>query len=106
MTGPHPPATDSLYATFTGAELRAGRPRIAFCHGLFGQGKNWTTIARRLGDAYSCALIDMPNHGRSGWTEELGYPAMSDQLAGFLAGHGDRPWVLVGHSMGAKIAMI
>jgi pimeloyl-ACP methyl ester carboxylesterase len=99
------PRTAALYATFTGAAIDSGRPRIAFCHGLFGQGRNWTSIARRLGDAYSCALIDMPNHGRSAWTDELSYPAMADQLAAFLAGHGEQPWIVVGHSMGGKIAM-
>jgi esterase len=99
------PPPGSLFATFTGAELSAGRPRIAFCHGLFGQGRNWTSIARRLGDRYSCALVDMPNHGRSPWTADLSYPGMADQLAAFLAGTGRRPWILVGHSMGGKIAM-
>ena len=26
-------------------------PRVAFLHGLFGQGRNWSTIAKALGDA-------------------------------------------------------
>lgn len=94
-----------LHATLTGAPIGAGRPRVAFCHGLFGQGRNWTTIARRLGDAYSCALVDMPNHGRSDWTDDADYPATADRLAAFLRAHPGRPWILVGHSMGGKIAM-
>ena len=80
------------------------RPRIAFCHGLFGQGKNWTTIGRQLAADYTVALIDMPDHGRSPWTEELSYPGMAALLADDLD-HADRPWTVVGHSMGGKIAM-
>ncbi len=94
-----------LYASYTGAAVDAGRPLVAFCHGLFGQGRNWTTIARRLGDDCTCALIDMPNHGRSDWTDDVGYPAMADRLATFLRAGAARPWILVGHSMGGKVAM-
>lgn len=97
-----------LFATVLGDHPH--RPRIAFCHGLFGQGKNWTTIGRQLAGDYTVALVDMPNHGRSPWTEELSYPGMAELLAGFLeapsTGSGNaRPWTLVGHSMGGKIAM-
>lgn len=80
---------------------------VAFCHGVFGQGKNWTSIAKALndgsGDPHRCVLLDMPNHGRSPWTDETSYPAMSDQVAAALEPEG--PLALVGHSMGGKIAM-
>lgn len=108
-----------LFATVLDQHPEQQHPRIAFCHGLFGQGKNWTTIGRQLADDYSIALVDMPNHGRSPWTGELSYPGMAELLADFLedpstgSGHrpsqssGDvRPWTLVGHSMGGKIAMM
>lgn len=87
-------------------------PLVAFCHGVFGQGKNWTTIARSLatGDPdhpHRALLIDMPNHGRSPWTDTLDYPTMADQVAETLVAQGaaERPLALVGHSMGGKIAM-
>ncbi|QDP97039.1 alpha/beta fold hydrolase [Microlunatus elymi] len=95
-----------LYATVLDQHPEGGRPRIAFCHGLFGQGKNWTTVAKQLSDDYAVTLIDMPNHGRSDWTDELSYPALADRLAGFLAdADGGEKWNVVGHSMGGKIAM-
>ena len=59
-------------------------PRVVFVHGLFGQGKNWTTIAKRLADDHRVLLVDMPNHGRSAWTETFDYPAAADQVAGLL----------------------
>ena len=82
-------------------------PRVAFCHGLFGQGRNWTQVAKGLTDIARPTLIDMPNHGRSGWTERHDYVAAADIVADTLADiDGDEPWALVGHSMGGKIAML
>lgn len=76
---------------------------IAFCHGLFGQGRNWTQIAKAFSADHRALLIDMPNHGRSEWTEEFAYPDLADRVASLLAS--DEPATLVGHSMGGKIAM-
>ena len=39
-------------------------PALVFCHGLFGQGRNWTAIGKQFTDAYSVRLVDLPNHGR------------------------------------------
>ena len=47
-------------------------PRLAFLHGLFGQGRNWTQIAKAVagpdGTGARCLLVDLPDHGRSPWT--------------------------------------
>ena len=54
-------------------------PRVAFLHGLFGQGRNWTQIAKALagpdGTGARCLLVDLPDHGRSPWTQEFSYEA-------------------------------
>ena len=54
-------------------------PRVAFLHGLFGQGRNWTQIAKALagpdGTGARCLLVDLPDHGRSAWSEEFSYEA-------------------------------
>ena len=78
--------------------------RIVFCHGLFGQGKNWTQAARQLAADHRVLLVDMPNHGRSAWTKEFDYLDMADSVAALLDA-GD-PVALVGHSMGGKVAML
>lgn len=82
-------------------------PRVAFCHGLFGQGRNWSTLGRRLGaEGYRVALPDLPNHGRSPWTDDVDYPAMAEAVGAALRRlGGDDPWTLVGHSLGGKTAM-
>jgi esterase len=87
-------------------QLGTAGPRVAFLHGLFGQGKNWTSIAKALADDYRLTLVDLPNHGRSGWTDEISYPGMAVAVAGLLAQLADGEQVcVVGHSMGGKVAM-
>ena len=84
-----------------------GERRVAYCHGLFGQGKNWGTVAGSTSDLATSTLVDMPNHGRSPWTEEFDYAQAADALAETLVGIDDSgSWTVVGHSMGGKIAMM
>ena len=85
-------------------------PHVVFLHGLFGQGKNWTSIAKVLADSYRVLLVDLPNHGRSAWTERVSYPevasAVGDLIDARRTEDGSRaPVAVVGHSMGGKVAM-
>lgn len=77
---------------------------VVFCHGLFGQGKNWTRIGKELAESHRVLLVDMPDHGRSVWTDEFDYLSAADQVAELLSA--DDPASVVGHSMGGKIAML
>ena len=79
-------------------------PPVVFVHGLFGQGKNWTTIAKGLADGHRVTLVDLPNHGHSPWTDRVDYLDMAGLLAAELEQFGE-PVTLVGHSMGGKVAM-
>ncbi|MGY2080689.1 alpha/beta fold hydrolase [Modestobacter sp. SYSU DS0657] len=80
-------------------------PRVVFVHGLFGQGRNWTTIAKALADdGHRVTLLDLPNHGHSPWTDRVDYGDMAEFVAAELALLGE-PVTLVGHSMGGKVAM-
>ncbi|GAA1436611.1 alpha/beta fold hydrolase [Microlunatus lacustris] len=81
-------------------------PRVLFLHGLFGQGKNWTTLGRSLSSVAQVTLLDLPDHGRSAWSEHLSYPAMAETIGDALAadGGGER-YAVVGHSMGGKVGM-
>ncbi|CAA9398123.1 MAG: Hydrolase, alpha/beta fold family [uncultured Nocardioides sp.] len=92
-------STSGLHVT----ELGSHGPRVAFCHGLFGQGRNWTQAAKALAADHRVSLIDMPNHGRSEWTEDFSYLAMADAVASLFTA--DDPVTLVGHSMGGKVVM-
>ena len=87
-----------------GRTLGEAGPRVVFLHGLFGQGKNWTTVAKGLSDRHRVTLLDLPNHGHSPWTDRVDYLDMAELVAAELAGYGE-PVTLVGHSMGGKVAM-
>lgn len=86
------------------SELGDSGSRIVFCHGLFGQGKNWTQIGKALAGDHRVSLVDMPNHGRSSWSPEFDFVDAADQVAELLSA--DDPAVLVGHSLGGKVAMV
>jgi esterase len=77
-------------------------PKILIAHGLFGSGRNWGVIAKRLSDQFHVICPDMRNHGASPWFDTQSYVDMADDLAELL----DGPTFVVGHSMGGKAAMV
>lgn len=81
------------------------RPPILIVHGLFGSGRNWGVIAKRLSDTRRVVTVDMRNHGDSPRETDQSYPEMAGDLAeviGALGGAAD----VIGHSMGGKAAMV
>ena len=78
--------------------------RVLFLHGLFGQGRNWTQIAKALAGSHRVTLVDLPDHGRSGWTDGFDLVEVADRIAGLVDEHD--PVALVGHSLGGKVAMV
>jgi pimeloyl-ACP methyl ester carboxylesterase len=86
-------------------------PRVAFLHGLFGQGRNWSQVAKAVagedGTRARCLLVDLPDHGRSAWTDEFSYETYAERVAATLDAEAPgEQWVLVGHSLGGKTAMV
>ena len=77
-------------------------PTLLIAHGLFGSGRNWGVIAKRLSDRYHVVCPDMRNHGSSPWFDTQSYEDMAGDLAALLRG----PSYVVGHSMGGKAAMV
>lgn len=77
---------------------------VAFLHGLFGQGKNWTQVAKALAPEHRTLLVDLPHHGRSPWADHFDFVEIADQVAELFSA--DAPVALVGHSLGGKVAMI
>jgi esterase len=77
-------------------------PKILIAHGLFGSGRNWGVIAKRLSDQFHVICPDMRNHGASPWFDTQSYGDMADDLAELLDGQ----TFVVGHSMGGKAAMV
>ena len=90
----------SLHTTASGER----GSQVVFCHGLFGQGRNWSGVAKALSGEHRVLLVDLPQHGRSDWSERFGYLEVADEVAGLLSP--DDPVTLVGHSLGGKVAMV
>ncbi|MBC6406081.1 MAG: alpha/beta fold hydrolase [Rhodospirillales bacterium] len=80
-------------------------PVLVLLHGLFGSGRNWMRIARRLSAEWRVMAVDLPNHGESGWTRTTDYRAMAEAVAALLADEDLERVCLLGHSMGGKTAM-
>ena len=76
-------------------------PPLLIAHGLFGSGRNWGVIAKRLSDSRQVIAVDMRNHGNSPWDSLHDYPALANDLAEVIDGQ----WDVLGHSMGGKAAM-
>lgn len=82
-----------------------GRPPALIVHGLFGSGRNWGAIAKRLSASRRVITVDLRNHGDSPHVPSHSYADMSDDLAEVIRDIGE-PVDVVGHSMGGKAAMI
>jgi pimeloyl-ACP methyl ester carboxylesterase len=92
--------------TIHATEIGTDGARVVWLHGLFGQGRNFTQIAKALTPDLSSVLVDLPNHGKSAWTEDPSYEAMADTVADWLSSSYDGASHVVGHSMGGKVAMV
>ncbi|PZQ51416.1 MAG: alpha/beta hydrolase [Rhodovulum sulfidophilum] len=80
-------------------------PPLLIAHGLFGSGRNWGMLSKKLAADREVIAVDMRNHGDSPWDAAHDYEAMAGDLAGVIEAHGGRAAVL-GHSMGGKAAMV
>ena len=86
-------------------EVGSGPP-LVILHGLFGSSRNWTTIAKQLGETHRVFSVDLRNHGASPWSETMDYREMADDVRAFLERHGLEDATILGHSMGGKTAML
>jgi len=85
-------------------ELGEGQP-IIILHGVFGSSDNWITPAKMLSDGRRLYLLDQRNHGQSPKSDEFNNKVMADDLNEFVEDHQVKKPVIIGHSMGGKVAM-
>ncbi len=55
-------------------------PPLVILHGLFGSSRNWTSVARRLGETHRVFAVDLRNHGASPWAETMDYGEMAEDV--------------------------
>ena len=75
-------------------------------HGLFGMSDNWNSLGKQFAKYCKVHLIDLRNHGRSPHAEDFNYDVMCADLLEYLSDHNIQPPILLGHSLGGKVAMI
>jgi pimeloyl-ACP methyl ester carboxylesterase len=85
--------------------VAAARPPLVLLHGLFGSAANFGVAARRLACDRPVVGLDLRNHGASPHADGMAYGAQAADVAAALQGLGLPPAVVVGHSMGGKVAM-
>jgi esterase len=86
-------------------EYGEGQP-IVILHGLLGISDNWVAVSRKLaGEGYRVLIPDQRNHGHSPQHPVLNYYALVDDLSEFIESRNLVQPILLGHSMGGKVAM-
>lgn len=85
-------------------ESGQGQP-LVLLHGIFGSSDNWFTQAKLLSEHYHTFSLDMRNHGQSPHDKVFDYPSMVADILEFLEEHNIHHPVIIGHSMGGKVAM-
>lgn len=78
---------------------------ILLMHGLFGSGRNWFSVARHLKAHWQVSALDLRNHGASQWADSMTYAQMAQDVLAFIDEHAIEKAVVLGHSMGGKVAM-
>lgn len=80
-------------------------PAVVFVHGLFGSGDNLRGLGRAFEETHTVVYPDLPNHGDSPRADAMDYGSVSSTVASLVAERSLAPAVVVGHSMGGKVAM-
>ena len=90
----------NLYATKTGTG-----PALIILHGVFGSGDNWATVARALSAHFEVHTLDLRNHGKSPHDAHINYALMTQDLIEYFDTYNIEKAMVLGHSMGGKVAM-
>jgi len=80
-------------------------PVIIILHGLFGESKNWKSVASKLSNYFEVHLVDQRNHGNSFHHKQHDYKAMALDLKNYIEKRKINTFSIIGHSMGGKVAM-
>ena len=91
-------------ARFAATDPQAAQPPLLIVHGLYGSGRNWGVIARRLAEGRDVITLDQRNHGESPRYPTQSYPDMAGDIAEVIQSLGGKV-DLLGHSMGGKASM-
>src|SRR6202522_2426381 len=92
-----------IYAEETGE----GSPALVFAHYWGGSRRAWSEVIARLSNRFRCIALGPRGGGKSDrQTDDYSLFAQADYVAGVIESLDVKDFVLIGHSMGGKIAQI
>ncbi len=96
-----------LCSELYGPQSSAGveRPTLVFLHGLLGSGRDWQRVISSLSSHYPCVTLDLPGHGGSRHVTAQDFQHTQTLIADSLADLGIHQIILIGYSLGARLAM-
>ena len=84
----------------------SGNQPLIILHGIFGVSDNWVTYGKRISqEGFEVFVVDQRNHGQSPQSDNFNYLALTDDLFDFIDEHEIEDPIILGHSMGGKVAM-
>jgi esterase len=79
---------------------------VVILHGLFGMADNWQSFAKYLAEqGFAVYTVDLRNHGQSFHDPLFNYQVMAEDVENLFLHENIKNPVLMGHSMGGKVAM-
>jgi pimeloyl-ACP methyl ester carboxylesterase len=83
------------------------QPALVFLHYWGGTGRTWGLVIRELADRHRCVAPDLRGWGGSDKkTDDYDLHTQADDVAAIIASLGLSQYILVGQSMGGKVAQI
>ncbi len=99
-------AGQPVYAATGGRPFDATKPAVVFLHGAGMDHTVWALQTRWFAyHGFAVLAVDLPGHGRSGGAPLASIDALADWTAVLIAAAGLEAAALVGHSMGALVAL-
>jgi esterase len=83
-------------------------PALVMVHGIRLHAYVWSHFARAFRDRYHIVVVDQRGHGDSAWSPEGHYHLHDyhEDLKAVLAARDIKRFVLIGHSLGARVSML
>ncbi|MEZ0540358.1 alpha/beta fold hydrolase [Fibrella arboris] len=96
-----------MLTTLTRTPPHTTKPALVFLHFFGGSIQSWNAVLDQLAEEFYCLTIDLPGFGESpALTEHQSVDDVSNEVAAVITAQlGTRPFLLIGHSMGGKIAL-